>query len=597
MIKLARIGLALVVPGGIAAIGAAQAGDNPSLRDKTPEARASDKSSSRNKAPQTQAGDKSLSRNKAPEAEASDKSSSRDETRVNCRAPDAPYRKYECLDAYLGHGFLERLINYYRLGWGHDQPPADPNAPPARRADWPDAPTATPPYPFTEWPYGGTTLIGVTRPSSVDSPLMAALANTWFGEALKAGDMQIYGWINGGGNTSTNTVKPGGNWPASYDFTPNTDQLDQAVVYFERLPDTVQTDHVDWGFRLSAFYGENYRYTTAFGLASYQFLGHNLYYGYDFPMLYGELYVPYFGAGLLLRLGRFIAIPDIEAQLAPNNYMYSHSLTYTFDNYTNTGVISTLALNRNWFLQVGWTVGTDTMPWHLGQTVPNPFPNPIFPGRTMPRDPGAQPSLTAGLRWQSDSGRDAVYVVENGINNGAWGYNNLQWTGLTWYHRFSPKWHLAWEIYSLSQKNVLNITDPAGIIANGGFPFTPANGFNFNAPFFAHCADPKQLACTARAFAAVMYLNYQFSPLDNVSFRPEFYDDMEGQRTGTKTRYISMGLGWQHWFSPQVELRPEATYYRALDAPAFNGNFNATPVIPPNKKDALIVAADLIWHF
>jgi hypothetical protein len=568
MIKLGNIGLALVVPAGIAAIGAAHASDDNSSRDKVPAAQASD-----------------------------DSASSRDKAAVYCRAPDAPYRKYSCLDPYLGEGFLERLVNYYRLEWGHDKPPSDPDAPPARRAGWPDVPTTTPPYPFTEWPYGGTTWIGATRPASVDSPLMVALANTWLGQLLKASNMQIYGWINGGGNISTNTVKPGGNWPAAYDFTPNRDQLDQAVVYFERLPDTVQTDHVDWGFRLSAIYGENYRYTTAYGLASYQLLGHNLYNGYDFPMLYGELYIPEFGAGLLLRLGRFIAIPDIEAQLAPNNYMYTHSMTYTFDNYTNTGLIGTLALNKNWFLQLGLTVGTEAMPWQLGETVPNPFPNPVFPGNTMLKNPGAQPSVTAGVRWQSDSGRDAIYVVENGINNGTWGYNNLQWTGLTWYHRFNPNWHLAWEMYALSQKNVLNVTDPAGIIANGGFPFTPANGINFNAPFFAQCANPGQLSCTAEVFATVMYLNYQFSPLDNVSFRPEFYDDMQGQRTGTKTRYVTMGLGWQHWFSPQIEIRPEFTYYRALDAPAFNGNFNATPVIPPNKKDALIVAADLIFHF
>jgi Putative beta-barrel porin-2, OmpL-like. bbp2 len=552
MRKVGWIGLALVVSGGVAAIGAAQAGDTSSSRDKAP---------------------------------------------VDCRAPDAPYKKYDCLDVYLGDGFLERLINYYRLEWGHEKPPADPKAPSARRAGWPDAPTTTPPYPFTEWPYGGTTSIGVTRPASVDSPLMVALANTALGKTLNAGNMQIYGWINGGGNISSNTVKPGGNWPAAYDFTPNRDQLDQAVVYFERLPDTVQTDHVDWGFRLSAIYGENYRYTTAFGLASYQLLGHNLYNGYDFPMLYGELYLPQFGAGLLLRLGRFISIPDIEAQLAPNNYMYSHSMSYSFDNYTNTGLQSTLALNKNWFLQLGLTVGTEAMPWHVGQTVPNPFPNPVFPGNTMLKDPGAQPSITAGVRWQSDSGWDTIYVVADAVNNGTWGYNNLQWTGLTWYHRISRDWHFSWEMYSLNQKNVLNATDPAGIIANGGFPFTPANGFAFNAPFFAQCANPKQITCTAEVFATVMYLNYQFSPFDNISFRPEFYNDMEGQRTGTKTRYVTIGLGWQHWFSPQVELRPEVTYYRALDAPAFNGNFNANPVIPPTKKDALIVAADLIWHF
>jgi hypothetical protein len=75
---------------------------------------------------------------------------------------------------------------------------------------------------------------------------MVALANTEFGKALNAAHVQIYGWINVGGNLSTNRVRPGGNWPAAYMYTPNTVQLDQAVVYFERLPDTVQTDHVDW---------------------------------------------------------------------------------------------------------------------------------------------------------------------------------------------------------------------------------------------------------------------------------------------------------------------------------------------------------------
>jgi hypothetical protein len=514
---------------------------------------------------------------------------------VDCRAPDAPYKNYDCLDTYLGDGFLERLVNYYKLEWGHSGAPADPKAPSARRAGWPEAPATTPPMPFTEWPYGGSTSIGVTRPSSADSPLMVALGNTSVGKMMNDNNLQIYGWVNGGGNISTNTTRAGGNWPAAYDYTPNVFQLDQAVVYFERLPDTVQTDHIDWGFRLSAIYGENYRYTTSYGVASYQLLGHNLNNGYDFPMVYGELYVPQIAEGLLLRLGRFISVPDIEAQLAPNNYMYTHSMTYTFDNYTNYGLQGTLALNKNWFLQAGVTIGTDTAPWHWGQTVPNPFPNPVFPGNTMLKDPGAKPSITAGVRWQSDNGWDNVYVVADAINDGTWGYNNLQWTGVTWYHRINDKWHFSWEMYSLNQKNVLNAADPGGIIANGGQPFTPANGVVFNSPNFAQCSNPQALTCKAQVFTTVMYLNYQFSPLDNISFRPEFYDDMQGQRTGTKTRYVDFGIGWQHWFSPQVEVRPEVTYYRSLDAPAFNGNFNAG--IAPNKKDALVGAADLIWHF
>src|SRR5262249_56397700 len=101
-----------------------------------------------------------------------------------------------------------RLINYYALEWGHDGAPPDPSAPPSRRAGWPPAPQTTPPYPYTEWPYGGATSLGVTRPNSVDSPLMVALANTEFAKALNAAHVQIYGWVNLGGNIAPKTGKP-----------------------------------------------------------------------------------------------------------------------------------------------------------------------------------------------------------------------------------------------------------------------------------------------------------------------------------------------------------------------------------------------------
>ena len=76
--------------------------------------------------------------------------------------------------------------------------------------------------PFTEWPYGATTPLGVSQPNSVDSPLMIGIANTSTGKWLQKNHIQVYGWINGGGNISTNTVKPGGNAPMAYMYTPNT---------------------------------------------------------------------------------------------------------------------------------------------------------------------------------------------------------------------------------------------------------------------------------------------------------------------------------------------------------------------------------------
>jgi hypothetical protein len=53
------------------------------------------------------------------------------------------------------------------------------------------------------------------------------------------------------------------------------------------------------------------------------------------------------------------------------------------------------------------------------------------------------------------------------------------------------------------------------------------------------------------------------------------------------------GIGWQHWSSPQIEIRPEVSYYKSPDA--FNGNANLG--IPANKNFAIIGAADMIVHF
>jgi len=514
---------------------------------------------------------------------------------AGCKVVVDPYKNYACLEAWLGTDFMSRLVNYYRLEWGHEAAPVDPKAPPGSRADWPPTPQSIPPMPFSEWPYGGTTNLGVTRPSSVDSPLMAALGNTPFGQTLNDNHIQIYGWIDPGGNLSTSTVR-GGNAPAAYSYNPNNLQLDQAVIYIERLPDTVQKDHIDWGFRVAPIYGENYRYTTAYGLFSNQFLNQNLNSGFDIPMAYGELFIPQVMEGLMIRFGRYISIPDIEAQLAPNNYMYSHSMTYTYDNYTNTGFEFTLAATKNWMFQLGLTTGTESLPWHVGVKIANPDPNPLFPGTTMPKDPGAVPSVTGGVRWSSDSGNDDFNIVANGINGGQWGYNNLQWYGLTYYHKFNDQWHISFETYNEHQNNVpnLNNTTAQNIIANGGTPFSPQY-MPFNAPGGAFCKSAAVLSCTASFQTFLTYLNYKVTPLDNISYRVEYVDDMQGQRTGTKTRYVETGIGWQHWFSPQIEIRPEVSYYRSLDAFAFNGNANLG--IAPNKNFAIIGAADIIIHF
>ena len=516
---------------------------------------------------------------------------------VDCSHNPDPYKDYSCLDAYLGTDVGQRLINYYKLEMGQSGPPSDPSAAPGRIADWPATPESTPPMPFTEWPYGGTTPIGVTRPGTVDSPFMVAIANTDEGKWLINNGFQIYGWIDPGFNISSNTQKPGGNAPIAYAYTPNTVQLDQAVIYLDRFPDTVQTDHIDWGMRLSAIYGENYRYTTGYGYYSYQLLKHNNQNGYDFPMAYAELYIPQVFHGMTVRAGRYISVPDIEAQLAPNNYMYTHSLSYAVDNYTNTGIITSTALTKSLIFQFGVSVGTEAAPWHVGQTVTNPYPNVLYPGKTFDKDPGAQfPSFTACLRYTWNNGSDNIMPCANGINNGNYGYNNLQWYGFTYYHKFNDHWHLSTEFYDEHQDNVPNALNPTvqTIYANGGTPFSP-QFIPFNAPNLAHCANATVLKCTATGIGTVTYINYSPDPLDNFSFRPEYYADNQGQRTGTPADYYEFSFGWQHWLSPQIELRPEVGYYRAINAIVFNAN--PTHGIPADKNHTYFAGGDIIMHF
>ena len=79
------------------------------------------------------------------------------------------------------------------------------------------------------------------------------------------------------------------------------------------------------------------------------------------------------------------------------------------------------------------------------------------------------------------------------------------------------------------------------------------------------------------------------------ALRAEFFGDPQGQRTGVATSYADWALSWQHWFSPQIEIRPEVAYYRSFQADAFNGNANFG--IAPNRNWQVVVAGDVIWHF
>jgi hypothetical protein len=98
------------------------------------------------------------------------------------------------------------------------------------------------------------------------------------------------------------------NYPETNDIYSNRVELGQAVVYVERLPDSVQREHVDWGFHLTGFFGTDYRSTTNKGYFSRQLLDHDRQYGFDPVLEYADVYFPNVAKGMNVRMGRFISI-------------------------------------------------------------------------------------------------------------------------------------------------------------------------------------------------------------------------------------------------------------------------------------------------
>lgn len=438
--------------------------------------------------------------------------------------------------------FFQRLSDAYWQDWKPSSTAASTPAP--ERRGYP-APLDSPPFPSTDYSVGGTPVIGA--PDTQTYILMQAINQN-------RSRIKVYGWLNGGFNVSTSNKGDGANAPAAYDYNPNRITADQAVLYIERLPDTVQKDHIDWGFRVAQLYGQDYRFTTAKGILSQQLLARNHENGYDPVMVYVDIYIPKVAEGMNIRVGRYISLPDIEAQLAPNNYTYSHSLLYGVDPYTQTGIVASIKLSDHWLVQAGLSAGNDVAPWTKD----------------------AKPTLTACVDYTWNKGGDALYTCANSVNDGKYAYNNVQGYYETWYHRINATWHTDTETWFMYQRQVPNI---AGNVID---PITPEIGANG-----AFCSAGER-TCFAPEVAVVNYVEHQFNAHRYLSIRNEFLDDIKGQRTGYTTKYSEHLVSYGMWVGSTILFRPELRLEHSYDLAAYDLG---------TKRTQFIVAGDLTYHF
>lgn len=416
------------------------------------------------------------------------------------------------------------------------------------------APLPAPPFPTSEWQ--GFPLIGVP-PETTRYALMKALQGTYYGDCLDSQRIRVYGWLNGAGNLSTSRQS---NTVDSYWVVPNSFQLDQGLFRIERQVDTVQTDHLDWGFRSTHLYGIDYRYTTAGGWVSDQLLVHNRLYGYDPTEQYFNFYVPWVAQGMVLTVGRWIATPDIETQFAPDNYLGTHSLLFTVDVYTETGVMATVMLNKQWMVQGAIHAGADMAPWYQG----------------------AVPTGMVGVRWVSKDNNDSFYTVLNAINNAqfqyfdvrgqAAGHHNYNIIQTTWQHRFTPKIHTKTEAYFIWERDAA----VGGTPSIGPLQFNSGGGLGPTVPGLSY------------TYGLLNYTMFQVTEKDFFTVRNEWVKDENGTRYGFAGNYSGHTIGWTHNFSPNLQVRPEIGYYRNWNNPAFDNGA---------RQDMLLAGFDLTLRF
>jgi hypothetical protein len=434
--------------------------------------------------------------------------------------------------------------------------PAEVAPPPegAKRRGMP-SPFPSPPFPGSE--YQGYPLIGLPADYTL-WPLMKYLQGTPFDALLTDNRMRLYGWVTVEGNLSSSRNS---NTPDSYWVRPNKFDMDQALIRLDRNVDTVQVDHVDWGFKATLDYGIDYRYFTAGGWTSDQLLIHNQLYGYDLTEIYGELYIPWVTEGLIIRVGRWIACPDIETQFAPDNYMGSHSILFTVDTYTQTGIMLSFKLNDQWEVQAALHSGTDMAPWY----------------------PGAIPTGAFGVRWVAKDNNDATYTWLNAINDAKFrrfdvdgvpsGHDNFNYLVSTWEHRFNPGLVTKTEAYIMWQNDaVVGGTPSLGPLK----PYGGGGGLGADIPG------------TTLAFGVLNFTILELGKYDFLTFRNEYFKDTDGERTGYRGVYTSNAIGWSHNFTPEIQFRPEIDFFRNWTGPAFD---NGT------RKNEFFVAFDFTVHF
>lgn len=360
--------------------------------------------------------------------------------------------------------------------------------------------------------------------------LMRSLQGTWPGWLLDSNRVRISGWSEVAFTASTAADSQ---LPMGFNYRANEALLQQNWLRVERPVLTSGTSDPTVGFRSDTILpGTDYRFTIARGLFSGQLTADNgapNLYGIDPVQFYAEAYFPTIGLGLDVKLGRMFCQYGAENIDAPPNALASHSYSFIYDPFTHTGLMGTLQITPVWSVQGGVIMGPD-----------------VF------IDPAASPYGMFSVKWAPPGGRDSVLVsglLGSGRFNVAEQFNNPNILDLVYVHTFTSR--LTYTLDALV-------------------------GYQTNVPGIG----------TATWFALVNYLTCKLTPRLSGTARLEFFNDVDGNRTGFPGLYTALTAGLNFQPRKGIIVRPEVRYDTNSDTRPFE-----------NRHGLFTAAADVILRW
>jgi hypothetical protein len=307
----------------------------------------------------------------------------------------------------------------------------------------------------------------------------------------------------------TTSTASGNQLPLGFNYRANDFLLQQNWLRVERKV-KVESKAPSLGFLADTILpGSDYRFTRARGLWDSQTGTH----GIDPVQFYAQAYYPNIAQGLDVKFGRFFGQFGVESIAAVDTPFVSRAYTFIYNPFTHTGLLTTLQLNDSLSVQNGIVTGSDV----------------FF-------DSASEPTYIGSVEYQFADQSSVLLSTVFGSGE----FNQDE---------------------DFSNPRVFDLVYTRALTSRLAYQFNTLYGYQTNVP----------MKGTADWYSFVNYWSYSWRENLQSNCRVEFFDDVDGNRTGYEGLYTAGTLGLLFAPTRSLILRPEIRFDHNASSRPFAG--------------------------